>query len=416
MPSELPPPPLRAFQVPRPPCAARSFASTCMRGGRRALWDYWRVLVVMRSGAPRLLGSSSRGGLDLHLATGVLGERDLRIDREGARRQVRAGRAGRPEGIRPRCSCRLPQLLQSRALAPGSSTGSSCRPARVRGRSAAGRAARRVRDRLQVARFATRGWSRCRSRAATRAIARVAMRHETFIAQQLDHRVEATRHASDFLSTHVEDARRALEGGDQLNLCRGERHPVRRQDRSTSARRAQSLVGQQLVTLSEASSRPGRSGSPSRACSPRRGGRTRDSLPRPAEPAHHPPQAGGTALEGKYRELSQTSSRSIRACSASARTSPRSAGSSGGGAAGWWRRSAATTAARCRTRRAAQAHGRAQGGQRRWMPRWPLQPAASRGDPNRQLYATLSTRLKETRISGTLLASNISVVDAAEAR
>jgi len=35
-------------------------------------------------------------------------------------------------------------------------------------------------------------------------------------------------------------------------------------------------------------------------------------------------------------------------------------------------------------------------------------------DANRELYATLSSRLKETRISGTLLASNISVVDRAE--
>ena len=430
MPSELPPPPLRAFPV--PPTALRPLdpfaAHLRARRDDTHLWDYWRVLVRHR-GAVLLVFL----GVVLTAAAWTFTSRPvfsasatLRIDREGPR-VVKFEQVVRedPEGDSTQMQLQTYlKLLQSRALA-----------ARVIDRleladqpEFRGLDPRRGElldafvDRLQVApvrnsRLVKVSFQSRNPELAARVSNGVT---ETFIAQQLDHRVEATRHASEFLSTHVDDARRALEAAETQLTRFLEANDIlfvatdRVNDRSGER---QSLVGQQLVTLSEALLKARAERIAKQSLLAQAGRADADSLPAVLQNSlitHLKQEA--TALEGKYRELSQTFKpeyprlqrlgENIAQIRRQLREEVRRVVEAIRSEYG----SALQNETELRKLMDEQ-QGRVKTVDAQ-MARYNL--LRREVDANRELYATLSTRLKETRISGTLLASNISVVDRAE--
>ena len=430
MPSELPPPPLHAFPV--PPTALRPLDPFAVHvhaaRGDTHLWDYWRVLVRHR-GAVLLVFL----GVLLTAAAWTFTSRPvfsasttLRIDRE-APRVVKFEQVVRedPEGDSAQMQLQTYlKLLQSRALA-----------ARVIDRleladqpefrgldPKRGELLDAFVDRLQVAPIRNSRLVKVSFESRNPDLsARVANGvTETFIAQQLDHRVEATRHASDFLSTHVEDARRALEGAETQLTRFLEANDIlfvasdRVNDRSGER---QSLVGQQLVTLSEALLKARAERIAKQSLLAQTGRADADSLPAVLQnPLITHLKQEMTTLEGKYRELSQTFKpeyprlqrlgENIAQIRRQLREEVRRVVEA--------IRSEYGSALQNETELSKlmdEQQGRVKTVDAQ-MARYNL--LRREVDANRELYATLSTRLKETRISGTLLASNISVVDRAE--
>ena len=430
MPSELPPPPLRAFPV--PPTALRPLDPFAVHLRARRddthLWDYWRVLVRHR-GTVLLVFL----GVLLTAAAWTFTTRPvysasttLRIDREGPR-VVKFEQVVRedPEGDSSQVQLQTYlKLLQSRALA-----------ARVIDRleladqpEFRGLDPRRGElldafvDRLQVApvrnsRLVKVSFQSRNPELAARVSNGVT---ETFIAQQLDHRVEATRHASESLSTHVDDARRALEAAETQLTRFLEANDIlfvatdRVNDRSGER---QSLAGQQLVTMSEALLKARAERIAKQSLVAQAGRADVDSLPAVLQNPliTHLKQEAAT-LEGKYRELSQTFKpeyprlqrlgeniaqirRQLREEVRRVVEATRSEYSSALQNETELRKLMDEQQGRVKTVEAQMAG---------------YNLLRREVDANRELYATLASRLKETRISGTLLASNISVVDRAE--
>ena len=430
MPSELPPPPLRAFQV--PPTALRPldpFAVHVHAGrGDAPLWDYWRVLVRHR-GAVLLvsLGVLLTAGAWTFTSRPVFSaSATLRIDREGPR-VVKFEQVVRedPEGDSAQMQLQTYlNLLQSRALAARviDRLGLADQP-EFRGLDPQrGELLDAFVDRLQVAPIRNSRLVKVSFQSRNPDLsARVANGvTDTFIAQQLDHRVEATRHASDFLSTHVEDARRALEGAETQLTRFLEANDIlfvasnRVNDRSGER---QSLVGQQLVTLSEALLKARAERIAKQSLLAQAGRADADSLPAVLQnPLITHLKQEVTALEGKYRELSQTFKpeyprlqrlgENIAQIRRQLREEVRRVVEAIRSDYG----SALQNETELRKLMDEQ-QGRVKTVDAQ-MARYNL--LRREVDANRELYATLSTRLKETRISGTLLASNISVVDRAE--
>ena len=430
MPSELPPPPLRAFPV--PPTALRPLDPFAVHLRARRddthLWDYWRVLVRHR-GAVLLVFL----GVLLTAAAWTFTTRPvfsasatLRIDREGPR-VVKFEQVVRedPEGDSTQMQLQTYlKLLQSRALA-----------ARVIDRleladqpEFRGLDPRRGElldafvDRLQVApvrnsRLVKVSFQSRNPELAARVSNGVT---ETFIAQQLDHRVEATRHASESLSTHVDEARRALEAAETQLTRFLETNDIlfvatdRVNDRSGER---QSLAGQQLVTMSEALLKARAERIAKQSLVSQAGRAEVDSLPAVLQnPLITHLKQEAAALEGKYRELSQTFKpeyprlqrlgENIAQIRRQLREEVRRV----------------VEAIRSEYGSALQNETELRKLMDEQQGRVKTVEAKMAGynllrrevDANRELYATLSSRLKETRISGTLLASNISVVDRAE--
>ena len=430
MPSELPPPPLRAFPV--PPTALRPLDPFAVHLRARRddthLWDYWRVLVRHR-GAVLLVFL----GVLLTAAAWTFTTRPvfsasatLRIDREGPR-VVKFEQVVRedPEGDSSQVQLQTYlKLLQSRALA-----------ARVIDRleladqpEFRGLDPRRGElldafvDRLQVApvrnsRLVKVSFQSRNPELAARVSNGVT---ETFIAQQLDHRVEATRHASESLSTHVDEARRALEAAETQLTRFLEANDIlfvaadRVNDRSGER---QSLAGQQLVTMSEALLKARAERIAKQSLVAQAGRADVDSLPAVLQnPLITHLKQEAAALEGKYRELSQTFKpeyprlqrlgENIAQIRRQLREEVRRV----------------VEAIRSEYGSALQNETELRKLMDEQQGRVKTVEAQMAGynllrrevDANRELYATLASRLKETRISGTLLASNISVVDRAE--
>ena len=431
MPSELPPPPLHAFPV--PPTALRPLDpfSAHPRAGRDEthLRDYWRVLVRHRRTVLLVfLGVLLTGGAWTFTSRPVfLASATLRIDRE-APRVVKFEQVVRedPEGDSAQMQLQTYlKLLQSRALATRviDRLELADQP-EFRGLDPQrGELADAFADRLQVAPVRNSRLVKVSFQSRNPELsARVANGvTETFIAQQLDHRVEATRHASDFLSTHVEDARRALEGAETQLTRFLEANDIlfvatdRVNDR---AGERQSLVGQQLVTLSEALLKARAERIAKQSLLAQAGRADADSLPAVLQNSlitHLKQEA--TSLEGKYRELSQTFKpeyprlqrlgENIAQIRRQLREEVRRVVEA--------IRNEYASALQNETelrKLMDEQQGRVKAVDAQ-MARYNV--LRREVDANRELYATLSSRLKETRISGTLLASNISVVDRAEA-
>jgi capsular exopolysaccharide synthesis family protein len=243
---------------------------------------------------------------------------------------------------------------------------------------------------------------------------------DAFIAQQLDHKLEATRHASAFLTTQIEEARRALESAEgELSRFRDDNEILfvggaRTGDR---AGERESLVGQQLVTLSDAlmKARAERVAKESLLAQAQRA--DADSLPAVLQNSliTHLKQEAAT-LEGKYRELSLTFKpeypRAHRLAENIAQIRRQLRQEIGRVVGAIRNEYGAALKNETELRKLVddqQARARKLDGQ---MARYNL--LRREADTNRELYATLSARLKETRISGALLTSNVSVVDRAE--
>jgi polysaccharide biosynthesis transport protein len=243
---------------------------------------------------------------------------------------------------------------------------------------------------------------------------------DAFIAQQLEQKREATRYASTFLAGQVDEARKSLEGAETLLNQFLKEHDIlfvaaeRSGDRSGDR---QSLAGQQLVTMSEAllKARAERVAKESLLAQAQRV--DADTLPAVLQnPLIAQLKQEATVLEAKYRELSQTFKPEY----------PRLARL--GENVAQVRRQLAeevrrvVEALRNDHRSALQAEtelrklmddqqGRAQQVDAH-MARYNL--LRRDADTQRELYAALSARLKETRVSSALVTSNISIVDRAE--
>ncbi|MEX2220532.1 MAG: polysaccharide biosynthesis tyrosine autokinase [Candidatus Rokuibacteriota bacterium] len=431
MPSELPPPSVRALPI--PPTALRPFeTATAYPGsgsGDAHFWDYWRILVRHRWTVVLIfLGALLTAAVWTFTSRPLFtASATLRIDREEPR-VVKFEQVVREDAEGDSAQTQLQtyhKLLQSRALAT-----------RVVGLLDLGgqpefRGLDRKRgelldtffDRLRVdpvrnSRLVKVSFQSRSPELSARVANGVA---DTFIAQQLDQKVEATRHASTFLLTHVDDARRALEAAEAQLTGFLEENDIlfvatdRVGDRTGER---QSLIGQQLVTLSESLLKARAERIAKESLLAEAGRADTDSLPAVLQNsliAHLKQEA--TALEGKYRELSQTFKpeyprlHRLAENIAQIRRQLREEGRRVVGAI----RSEYGSALQNETELRKlmddqQARARKLDAQ---MARYNL--LRREADVNRELYATLSSRLKETRISSALLTSNISIVDRAEA-
>lgn len=243
---------------------------------------------------------------------------------------------------------------------------------------------------------------------------------DAFIAQQLDHKLESTRQASTFLATQVEETRRALEAAEgELSRFREDNEILfvgggRAGDR---AGERESLVGQQLVTLSDAlmKAKAERVAKESLLAQAQRA--DADSLPAVLQNSliTHLKQEVAT-LEGKYRELSLTFKpeypRAHRLAENIAQIRRQLRQEIGRVVEAIRNEYGAALKNETELRKLVddqQARARRLDGQ---MARYNF--LRREADTSRELFATLSARLKETRISGALLASNVSIVDRAE--
>lgn len=239
---------------------------------------------------------------------------------------------------------------------------------------------------------------------------------EAFIAQHLDHKVEATRDATQFLAKQMEEARAKLEASDaKLNRFLKTRNILFVGTDKVEDR--QDLITQQLTVLSDAllTARADRIGKESlvrQAVS-----QEVESLPAVLQNlliAKLKEQL--VSLEGEYRKLGQTFKpdypRMVRLDRniAEVRGQLRAEVNRVVGAL------RADSSAALRKERELQ---RALDQQRSLARRLADQMAEYKllrrdVDTNRELYTSLLTRLKETQISAALLTSNISIVDRAE--
>lgn len=430
MPSELPPPPLRALPI--PPTALRSFepVTAYPRSGAddAHFWDYWRILVRHRRTVVLVfLGALLTAAVWTFTSRPVfMASATLRIDR-GEPRVLKFEQVVREDVEGDSAQTQLQtyhKLLQSRALATRviAMLDLGAQP-EFRGLDQQrGELVDIFADRLQIApvrnsRLVKVSFQSRNPELSARVANGVA---DAFIAQQLDHKVEATRHASALLSTHVEDARRALERTEaQLTQFLDENGILfvaadRAGDR---AGERQSLVGQQLVTLSDSLLKARAERIAKESLLAQAGRADVDSLPAVLQNsliAHLKQEL--TGLEGKYRELSQTFKpeyprlHRLAESIANLRRQLREEVRRVVGAIRSEYESAAQNERELRKLMDdQQARARKVDGQ---MARYNL--LRREADVNRELYATLSSRLKETDISSALLASNISIVDRAE--
>lgn len=431
MPSELPPPSVRALPI--PPTALRPFETATAYPGAGAgdahFWDYWRILVRHRWTVVLVfLGALLTAAVWTFTSRPLFtASATLRIDREEPR-VVKFEQVVREDAEGDSAQTQLQtyhKLLQSRALATrvvglldlgGQPEFRGLDPKR-------GELLDTFFDRLRVdpvrnSRLVKVSFQSRSPELSARVANGVA---DTFIAQQLDQKVEATRHASTFLLTHVDDARRALEAAEAQLTGFLEENDIlfvatdRVGDRTGER---QSLIGQQLVTLSESLLKARAERIAKESLLAEAGRADTDSLPAVLQNsliAHLKQEA--TALEGKYRELSQTFKpeyprlHRLAENIAQIRRQLREEGRRVVGAI----RSEYGSALQNETELRKlmddqQARARKLDAQ---MARYNL--LRREADVNRELYATLSSRLKETRISSALLTSNISIVDRAEA-
>ncbi|MGH7396029.1 MAG: GumC family protein [Candidatus Rokuibacteriota bacterium] len=430
MPFELPPPPVRALPI--PPTALRPLEPETAYPRSHAsdahFWDYWKVLVRHRwtivmvfLGALLTAAVWSFTSRPLFTASTT-----LRIDREEPRvLKFEQTLREEPQGESAQTQLQTYYtLLQSRALANRAiQTLDLGEHPEFRGLD---RQRNELTDafleRLEIDPVRNSRLVKVSFQSRNPALsARVANGlADAFIAQQHDQKAEATRYASTFLSTHVEEARRSLEAAEaQLTRFLQDNDILfvatdRVGDRPGER---QSLVGQQLVTLSDALLKARAERIAKESLLAQAGRADADSLPAVLQNsliAHLKQEA--TSLEGKYRELSQTFkpeyprvhrlAENIAQIRRQLREEVRRVVEA--------IRTEYGTALRNETelrKLVDDQEGRARklDGQ---MARYNL--LRREADTNRELYATLSSRLKETRISGALLASNISIVDRAE--
>jgi polysaccharide biosynthesis transport protein len=240
---------------------------------------------------------------------------------------------------------------------------------------------------------------------------------DAFIAQNLDEKTEATRYATQFLGTQLEDARAKLEDSEKrLNAFLKSKDILFVDEDERGARL--DLVTQQLRVLSDAllEARARRIAKESVVAQVR--GQNLDALPAVLEnPVVASLKEELAKLEGEYRQLAQTFKpeypRVQRAEQAIQELRRQLAIESRRIVVGL----EADYRAALRTERELQ---KSVDDHRRLSLRLGDQLAEYRllrreVDTNQGLYASLLTRLKETGVSSALLTSNISVVDRAEA-
>jgi polysaccharide biosynthesis transport protein len=243
---------------------------------------------------------------------------------------------------------------------------------------------------------------------------------DSVIAQQLDDKKDASQYATKFLNTQVNDARQALQSSEtQLSqfleendilFVGGERIGERVGER-------QALVSQELATLSDSliKAKAERITKESMLAQATRA--TPDALPAVLQDpliAHLKEEA--TKLEGRYRELGQSFKAEyprMQRLSENIKEVRRQIHAE-------IQRFVEAARAEYRAALQKETEVRKLADEQRGMAR-KLDGQMARYnllrrevDTNRELYTALSTRLKETQVSSSLLTSNISVVDRAD--